>query len=397
MKKSLSVLLMATSLWATSCQSHDNSLPPNPADGAVNERHPMKDSLEAIVSRYVAKGIPGVQVAVLNGDGWYFTGAGYASVEQKTPITPAMTNWYFSISKIYTASLVMKLVENGKIDLDAPMGKYLSADAINGIPKSDQITVRMLLNHSSGIVDLIRLPAFLERQFSDPLHQPSVDERLQMVSGQPLNFEPGSDFSYSNTNYLLLTLIVEKASGQSYGQFLKEQIINPLALKETYYELSDANLKSLPFSDYYADLDASGNLQNATAWNKALGNSSVGYGGIAGTARDAIRFMRAFVQGKVVSARSMQEMKTWIQGRESTQPDYGLGLEYFQFGPGTPQFGHEGDGVGNTTQLMYVPDNDTYLFINCLVGRQLPGPYFYKSTDMKIDLSKYVAGWRKRS
>ena len=392
MKKIIAALwLAAAALFGQSCNVPVAAPAAETPSRAAARRsvYPLKDSLDAIVGKYLAKGIPGVQVAVRNDAGWYYT-----SGSNGAPLPEDLVTWYFSITKIYTAALVMKLKESGRIDLDAPIGAYLPAEVAAGIPQRDQITVRMLLSHTSGIVNVTALPAFVQWQFEKPLQQPSVTERMEMVYGKPLLFAPGTDFSYSNTNYLLLHYVIESAAGVPYGKLLHQEILQPLKLGHTYYALPAGPLRNFAFPDYYFDPNASGQLVNGTEWNKALGNSCISYGGIAGTAGDAILFLEALVNGRVVSAASLNEMKTWVQGKASTAPDYGLGLEYYQYGSGPHQYGHEGDGIGCTTQVLYVPANQTYLFINVTVGRQLPGPYLFKATDLKNELCRYVANWR---
>jgi D-alanyl-D-alanine carboxypeptidase len=399
MNKSIFFILLATILFFVSACQKDVYQCDHPAatdDVVINRNHPMKDSLEAIIDKYVDLGIPGVQVAVKNADGWYITGGGYAKIEDKSPLSSGMKSWYFSLTKTYTASLAMQLWEEGQLQLDAPIGDYLAPEVAGGIAGSPTITVRMLLNHSSGIVNFTELPAFQLGQLNNPLDQPTLEEKLELVYGQPLLFTPGSDFSYSNTNYLLMHLIIEKASGKTYEQLLKDKILQPLGLQHTHYNLADADMASMPFPNYYFDRFANEQLENITMWNMLLGNTSLAYGGIAGTAADAIRFYEALNKGQVVGAAALAGMRTWIQGHESTQPDYGLGLEYYQYGldGDAGQYGHEGDGIGCTTQMMYVPANDTYLYINITAGRQLFGPYLFKTTDFKIDLCRYTACWR---
>ena len=371
--------------------SHDPCFGSKPA----NATHPMKDSLQAMIDRYIAKGLPGIQVAVQNNNGFFSTSGGYARIETKSKLNPCATTWIFSITKTYTAALLLKQKEKGLIDLSKPIAHYLPKTMADQIAGSERITVRMLASHTSGLVDHTTLPEFLERQFTDPSHQPTLQEDIEMVYGKPLLFEPGSDFLYCNTNFLLLHYILEKVTGKTYEYLLQHEIIKPLHLQNTYYNVSMGQLKSLNFPDYYLDRTTTDKLENVTDWNNYVGNASFGYGGIAASAPDVIRFYEALVKGQVVSATSLQEMKTWVQGNESTQPDYGLGLEYFQYAPGsTGQYGHEGDGIGNSTLVMYVPDNNTFLFVNITAGRKLGGPYLFKITDFKNEISRYVANWR---
>jgi D-alanyl-D-alanine carboxypeptidase len=253
----------------------------------------------------------------------------------------------------------------------------------------------MLLNHTSGIVNVTELPEFVVGQLNDPLNQPTIEERLKMVKGKPLVFEPGTDFMYSNTNYLLLQLILENVSNKSYWQLLAEQILEPLQLSHTFHGLNEQQTLSLGFPNYYFDRYANEQLENNSKWNSALANASDAYGALAATASDVIAFHEALINGDVISESSFEEMQNWVEGVNSTEPEYGEGFEYWQFKEGsTPQFGHEGDGIGCSTQFFYVPDNNTFMYININAGRQMYGPYLFKITDMKRDLCRYVANWQ---
>ncbi len=399
MKTNLIFFFALALLLAAGCTKDVYDLPvgtPSQEAPAANPAHPMKDSIDSIVGRYIAKGIPGIQVAVKNADGWYFANGGYARIEDQSALSSEMVNAYFSLTKMYTAALIMKEWESEDIGLDTPINQYLPQEIADGIAGSDRITVKMLLSHTSGIVNLTELPEFQLWQLNRPLEQPSVEERLAMVYGKPLLFEPGTDFSYSNTNFLLLEKILEQVARHPYESLLRSEILAPLRLKNTYYNLPEAQSRQLSFPNYYLDRYANEQLENVSTWNLALAKASNGYGGVAGTPADAIRFLEALVKGQVAGPASLDLMRQWVQGRESTQPDYGLGLEYYQFAPGQSQgqYGHEGDGIGCTTQVMYVPENDTYLYINCTVGRQIFGPYLFKTTDFKKELCGYVARWR---
>lgn len=360
-----------------------------------NPAHPMKDSVAAIMAKYIAKGIPGIQVTIKNNDGWYATAGGYTSIESRELLQPCAGSWLFSLTKAYTASLVMKQNEKGLIDLDGVVTQYLPLDISARIKGSDQITVRMLLNHSSGLINFTDLPVYMTGQFNNPSDQPSISEMLEMVFDKELLSQPGTTYFYSNTNYLLLYVVLEKITGKNYQELLESEILHPLQLKHTWYNISPEKATILNFPNYYFDRYAKDQLENVTLWNHYVGNASYSWGGIAATPSDAILFYEALMQGRVVSAASLQQMTTWFQGQGSGAPDYGLGIEYWQFKPGsTPQRGHEGDGIGNSTMILFVPDNNTYLYINCTAGRKLFGPYLFKITDFKNELAGYVSRWR---
>ena len=163
MKTNLFFFFALVFLLAAGCTKDVYDLPvgtPSTEAPPVNQAHPMKDSINAIVGRYIAKGIPGIQVAVKNADGWYFANGGYARIEDQRALSSEMVNWYFSLTKIYTAALIMKEWESENINLELPIDNYLPQEVAAGIEGSDRITIRMLLNHTSGIVNLTELPEF---------------------------------------------------------------------------------------------------------------------------------------------------------------------------------------------------------------------------------------------
>nr|WP_294904673.1 serine hydrolase domain-containing protein [uncultured Lacibacter sp.] len=398
MKQIFSFLVLAA-LFLQSCRKDIYSTPVSVTDESlpVNNDHPMKDSLIYLVNKYATKGIPGVQVMVKNADGLFVVNSGYAKLENKTPVTDGMTAWIYSISKTYLAVVALRLKEKGLLDLDAKISTYLSASVLSPIPNANKITVRQLMNHSAGLRNHTSEPTFQIYQINNPFTQLSLERKLEFIHHKPAMFEPGTDFLYSNTGYTLLQWVVEKAAAKPYAQLLKEEILDPLHLTHTYYSVTDEQILSLGFPNYYFERYNNGQLENVTKWHNTIAKGLQGYGGIAANGHDVIRFMEALVNGYILSPESLTEMRTWIQGKESTEPDYGLGLEYFgSYNKTVPTvtYGHEGDGLGATTQVLYVPANNTYLFITMNAGRQLFGEYLFKTSDMKIDLSRYVATWR---
>jgi D-alanyl-D-alanine carboxypeptidase len=399
MKRILFVAIAIGSLFLSSCRKDVYSKDVTTLAGTLpeNENHPMKDSLTLILNKHLAKGLPGAQVMVKNADGWYIVSAGYAKLETKAPVTDNMTAWIYSISKTYLAVVALRLKEKGLLNLDAPVLTYLSNQDLSGLANADKITVRQLMNHSSGLRNHTVEASFQLFQLNNPLKLLSLPEKVNFVRGKPALFEPGTDFFYSNTGYSLLQWVVEKVANKPYAQVLQEEILQPLGLTKTYYGITDQQALNLGFPNYYFERYNNNQLENATRWHNTIAKGLQGYGGIAANGTDVIRFMEALINGNIISAESLTEMRTWIQAKESTEPDYGLGLEYFGgYNKTVPTvtYGHEGDGLGGTTQVLYVPANNTYLFITINAGRQLYGEYLFHTSDLKIDLCRYVATFR---
>lgn len=385
------LLLLLTGF--TACQKDIYSEPVGAVSGQlpINPNHPMRDSLRAIVQKHLDRGVPGVQVIVKNGDGWYVVNGGYAKIEDRTPMRDNMVAWLYSISKVYTATLCMILKERGQLDLDAPIGQYLPVSITSHLDQHERITVRMLLNHSSGLPNFTTTNGYFLAQFNDPFDQPEPLEQLAFIYDTPPLFAPGSDFSYSNTNYLLLQFILEKVSGKTWNDLIHQEIVQPLGLTRTFYPVSAEQIRELGFPNYYWERNNNGQLENCTSWHNAIAQSLVGYGGLAANGADVIVFYQMLLNGQIVSPESVDEMQRWIQGKASTEPDYGLGLEYYEYIDGIPTYGHEGDCIGGTTQILYVPSRQTFLFITINAGRQVYGDYLFRTSDLKIDLCRFVS------
>lgn len=399
MKRISITATLACLVFLYSCRKDIYSTVVNPVAGVLpeNVNHPMKDSLQFILDKHIAKGVTGAQVMVKNADGWYIANGGYAKLETKTAMTDNMTAWLYSISKTYLATIALRLKEKGLLNLDARVAEFISQDKLRHIANGDKITVRQLMNHSSGLRNHTEEPSFQLFQLNNPFTVLSLEEKIKFIYDKPALFEPGTDFFYSNSGYTLLQWVVEAASNKPYAQVLQEEILQPLNLTKTFYGVTDQQMLNLGFPNYYFERYNNGQLENVTKWNNTIAKGLEGYGGIAANGTDVIRFMEALINGNIINAASLQEMRTWIQGKESTEPDYGLGLEYFgSYNKTVPTvtYGHEGDGIGGTTQVLYVPANDTYIFITINAGRQLFGEYLFRTSDLKIDLCRYLATYR---
>ena len=399
MKYILSFFLLA--LLFTACHTDSFEEASAEVDGQlpVNNFHPMKDSLDALVDKAIRNGIPGLQVMVKNRDGWYVRNGGFAKIETQTRMTDNMVVWLYSITKTYTATLAMKMKERGLLDLDKPIATYLDADVAGNMQHADRVTVRQLLNQSSGYPEIVKDPAFMLNQLNNPNQVLTCREMISIAFNKPTVHEPGKWFFYSNTNYGLLTLILEKVSGKDYATLLNDEIIMPLQLQKTFGEITDDQFAQLGFPNYYFERYNNGQLENITQWHHNIAQSLSGMGGIAANGSDVIKFYEALLGGRIVSTTSLGEMMTWIRGEGSDEDDYGLGFEFYgklNANEPTVTYGHEGDNLGGTTQILYIPASDTYLFIQLNVGKQLMGEYFMKVINAKHSIIKYAARYRKR-
>jgi len=275
-------------------------------------------------------------VLVARGDDVIFSKAyGSANLEWNTPNTIDTKFRIGSITKQFTAAAILLLEERGKLKLDDPIKTYYP-DA----PAAwDEITLRHLLGHTSGIPNYTNTPDF-GRMAS---WHATPEELVKRVQDMPLEFEPGSRMSYSNTGFVLLGIAVEKASGAGYAAFLKQNIFDPLELKDTGY---DENAAILPHRASGYSPSPRGDA-NAMYTDMTTPFSA---GALYSTAPDLLRWEHALFGGKLLSARSLTAMTTAGKG------DYGLGL-FVEKESGRRAIEHGGGIPGFNAKLAFYPDS----------------------------------------
>lgn len=257
--------------------------------------------LETAIDRYLqpllaTNNFSGVILISSRGRTLFEKGYGYASIEHQVPNAPQSVFQIASVSKPFTAAAIMRLAEQGKLDLKAPL-----STALPGYPNGDKLTIHHLLTHMSGIPNINDFPEYETIQRSP--HKPA--ELVAYFRDKPLEFEPGAKYSYSNSNYNLLALIIETVSGSSYGEFLDKEIIVPLGLERTGHKGSQAQVITGAATGYSPA--GSIGLERAPFldWSVKTGNGSL-YSDAHGVAR----FMRAVHQGKLLSAASLKQTFT---------------------------------------------------------------------------------------
>lgn len=270
------------------------------------------DSVDDYLKSEMAKRhIPGLTVAVVR-DGKIVKEQGYglADMEASAPATPATVYMLASMSKQFTATGVMLLVQDGKVGLDDAVGKYL-----DGLPKTWRgITVRQLLNQTSGI------PEWVPNPNKDPLLKAyTLAEIAEHAAVKPLAFAPGTRFEYSNTNYNLLAGIIEKASGKPYDEFLRARIFGPLGMSETamYDPEEIARNRAVGYTRVGGKL-----FNNVLVYDPSF---LAGAGGLQSTVGDLVKWDAALASGAVLPASSLAQMWTPPALPGGAHTDYGMG------------------------------------------------------------------------
>ena len=286
--------------------------------------------------------IPGLSVAIVIGDGPVWTGAwGFADLENFVPVTPHSSFRLGSISKPITAVAAMLLVEQGRLDLDAPVQTYVPGFPVKQWP----VTTRLLLSHQAGI-------RHYRKDYSDfnsTRHFWSVTEALEMFAGDPLEFEPGTAFLYSSFGFNLAGAVIGRVAGMPYDQFVRESVLVPVGALSTQ---PDDVYRLVPHRVRGYRLRSSGILENcalADTSNKIPG------GGWLSTARDLVLFSRGLMNGKLLSPASVDQMWSERKTRSGESTGYGLGWRPAKRGK-MRVVAHGGSQQGADTYLLLAPE-----------------------------------------
>jgi D-alanyl-D-alanine carboxypeptidase len=299
-------------------------------------------ALRARIDRIAAqvleqRGVPSASVAVVKGGKLVYTHAyGKAHLDPDVAATPEMRYSIGSISKQFTAAAILILQEQGKLSLDDAVGKY-----VPGLTRGGEVTIRQVLSHTSGYQDY-----WPEDYLMTPMMQPATAQQiLDTWAKKPLDFEPGTKWQYSNTNYVIAGEIVEKVSGERLFNFLGEHIFHPLGMKSAWN--SDEIKLTQP--------DATPYIRNALGPLRLAPKEGRGWmfaaGELAMTAHDLALWDESLIAQTVLKPESYKQMFTEVKLKDGKGTEYGLGVEVRER-DGHRSIEHSGEVTG------FVSDNE---------------------------------------
>lgn len=292
----------------------------------------LREQVQSVVEQ---QRIPGLAIAVAKeGAMLWSEGFGFANLELQAPVTPHTRFRIASISKSLTATCVMRLAEAGKLDLDAPLRRYLPAYPRSG----GAITVRQLASHRSGIVH------YSDEDMINTVHYPTMSAALARFKDRPLASTPGTRYLYSSFGYNLIGAVVESVTHQDFPAAMQACVLDPLSLQGTVPDQYRAVIEN---RTAFYEIDSRGVVSNAPA----VDNSDLWPGGgYLSTAEDLVRFANAVVFGDFLRPQSRQAMLTPLPENVSEQQFYGLGWST-RTANGMTIVGHSGAHFGATTRL----------------------------------------------
>ena len=309
----------------------------------------LHQKIDSIVQNAIAlTGIPSVSLAVIQGGKITYQRAyGKARLDPPLAASPAMAYSIGSISKQFTATSILLLAEDGKLSLDDPVSRFVS-----NLTRADQITIRQLLSHTSGYQD------YWPQDYVPPfMLQPTTADRiLDLWARKPLDFDPGTDWQYSNTNFVIAGLIVEKASGMPLLQFLSTRIFAPLDMN------SVINIDQ----DHLPDTGPAGYLRYALGPLRPAPKEGQGWlfaaGELAMPVEDLAKWDLGLINQRLLKPASYKEMETEVRLKNGVGTRYGLGIMVrHEFG--RRALIHGGEVSGFTSENMIFPDDHAAVIV----------------------------------
>lgn len=368
----ITLLLMLSACDRVSIQPTEVCTPD--AAFSINETHPKGAQIQAIMDKYIAKGLPGMTVLINDDNGFWYASAGYADLENGIKMQPCHINKLGSITKMMMGTLVWQLVQDGTLGIDDPISKHIPEVAAK-ITHGDDITLAMLINHTAGVYDVAGDLNFNLAVINDMTKTWTAEEMVTFFEGKPATNLPGEEVNYSNANTMLTSMIVDAATGRDHAELLQEQIFDPLEMNNTvYYDYAeDFPLPNL--AQGYLDFNNDGgDIQNISNLNPGSGN---GYTGVYATVTDLYRFMNALLREKtlitpdnldiIFESMRFDNEETW---KSSIGAIHDGNLELFD--EDVHAYGHGGGDIGYSANLDFFPHNNTIFAATYNYGTNLP-------------------------
>jgi D-alanyl-D-alanine carboxypeptidase len=319
------------------------------ASAAPSHPSPMRD----VVTQVLASGAPGYVARIDDGHHTTFTVAGLADTATGRKLTAGDQFEVGSNTKTFMSTLALQLVDRHQLKLDAPVGKYLPGV----VPNGRHITVRMLLQHTSGLFSYTADEDFFAQLTKDPQHVWTEQDLLDVAFKHKPNFAPGTSWSYSNTNYILVGMILQKLTGQSLPDLVQQRIARPLGLQDTYYANPRATETGPGYAHGYAVSFAGTKPSYVDTSSWPIGGWGGAAGAIVSTPDDLSTFFSGVLGGKLFSQKELNQMKDTVElpADYPIKGGYGLGLFRVDSPCGTV-WGHGGDTLGHHSTALATED-----------------------------------------
>ncbi|WP_405487765.1 serine hydrolase domain-containing protein [Nocardia sp. NBC_00511] len=339
----------------------------------------------------VRAGFPGAQVTIDGPGGHHAFTAGAGDLATGAPIADDARVRIGSNTKPFVATVIMQLVAEGKVELEAPIERYLPGVVTGNGNDGNRISVHQLLQHTSGLPDYVASgnPALRPDPNSPQLHPDSEqarwrvyqpEELVRIAMSLPPQFEPGAKAVYTNTNYILLGMLIQHVTGHSPADEINSRILQPLGLRDTYYPATDETAIRGSHPRGYQEID--GSRVDFTDLNPSWGGAA---GAMVATPADLNRFFTALLAGKLLPAAQLDAMKQTVPFDRMPGAGYGLALINLAVSCGKQVWGHGGSIPGFETRNGVTADGTAVVVtVNQLPGSEAAADAVSKAFDAAI-------------
>ena len=339
---SLALLMAGSSLLYTTPTSIVKAEPTqNVSSSLQTSTQRDRNSVKQAMRDTLQFGYPGILAKTSEGGKTWGYAAGIADLRNKKPMKTDFRFRIGSVTKTFVATVLLQLAGENRLNLDDSIEKWLPGVIQGNGYDGKQITIRQVLNHTSGIADYIQSKDF---DIMDTKKSYTAEEFVKMGISLPPDFAPGKGWSYSNTGYVLLGILIEKITGNSYAEEIEDRIIEPLDLSNTFLPGNSSVIPGTKHARGYVQPDGASELKDVTYSNP--GSSD---GEMISTADDLNKFFSYLLGGKLLKEQQLKQMLTTVPTGREGMDGYGLGIFETKLPNGVSIWGHTGGALGFTT------------------------------------------------
>jgi D-alanyl-D-alanine carboxypeptidase len=356
-----------------------------------SNHHPKAAAFQALIDKYQRKGLPGISLLVRDHSGTWIGAAGKSDIKMDIDFVPGTVSKVASITKLFMGALVFRLMEDSVhtglnySSLNKPVTNWIPQRITDKLPNGNKVTLGQCMKHETGIPDIIEEDNFYLACLNNPNKRWSAEELLAFIYNKAPLFVPSDTAIYSNTNTVLVTMIIEAATGRKHADLLKEYVLSPLMLSNTYYQPHDELPNSV--AQGYFDLYNNNTIVNVSNIVTGSGN---GYGGIYSNLFDLYKFLDALLlKQNFLKPSSLSLMETFGKTDGTNQYGFGIMRKFINRGINAG-YGHSGRDLGYTANAFYFPNKGVthIFFVNYGTdGTSKLRDVFYEFQDELLDLT----------
>ncbi len=321
--------------------------------------HNKNDLYQNILNKYTKEGVTGLTVVISKpGEENWIGSTGYASIEDNIKMTPCHLHHTASLAKSFTAVVILQLIEEGKLSFDTKIAPYLSKEVKSYVKNSGDITVKQLLQHTSGIPDVFDI-GFFNDFMNHPEKHYTTEELLSFNKKKDALYAPGKEHTYSDPNFMLLSILIDSIEGSHIESF-KTRIFEPLALENMHYHDEGYPALGNVAANYWEQY-GDGIVENCSDIQNSLTECILGADGVIASPLDMVTFYQQVFEGNVLSPEILELVKTdWVEENHEYRMNTGYSHGFMTIEEdGEKWIGHAGLHLGASCYVFYNLNNGT--------------------------------------